>query len=255
MVTIAAWMLGTGMLGSASVARLRSALALALTAAALVLGACTQTRPLLPAAEFARPERTATVLLMPADIELYELTAAGLLEPNAAWTEAAKAHVADALAALLAERDAEIVPYRQPGDPVLLYEPEHLQLVKLHDAVGFAILVHGTTPELALPTKPDFDYTLGDGVAALRRDYGADYALFVALRDSTSSPGRVAMIVIAAALGVGLPGGRQYGFASLVDLESGDIVWFNSLASATGDLREAGPARHATEALLEDLPL
>ena len=35
-----------------------------------------------------------------------------------------------------------------------------------------------------------------------------------------------------ALLGVGLAGGSQTGYASLVDLRTGRVVWFNNLASA-----------------------
>ena len=69
------------------------------------------------------------------------------------------------------------------------------------------------------------------------------------------SSGRVAVIFIGALLGVGIPGGQQVGFASLVDLQSGDVVWFNRLLKGTGDLRKADLARSASEDLLSKLPL
>jgi hypothetical protein len=45
------------------------------------------------------------------------------------------------------------------------------------------------------------------------------------------------------------------GYASLVDLDSGDILWFNVLFSEVGDLRDAGSAAETTEDLLDQLPL
>jgi hypothetical protein len=42
-------------------------------------------------------------------------------------------------------------------------------------------------------------------------------------------------------LKTGIMGGVQSGFASLVDLRTGDIVWFNQLGRATGDLRSRSP--------------
>ena len=44
----------------------------------LLLGACARTDPRLPEAVFERPTGTVAVVVMPADIALYELTAAGL---------------------------------------------------------------------------------------------------------------------------------------------------------------------------------
>jgi hypothetical protein len=111
-------------------------------------------------------------------------------------------------------------------------------------------------PVLALPTKGDrFDWTLGAGVKPLQARTGADYALFVLLRDSYASAGRVALMVGAAVLGVGVPGGRQIGFASLVDLRSGDILWFNRLFNPAGDLRTPEPAAKAVQSLLTQMPL
>ena len=51
-----------------------------------------------------------------------------------------------------------------------------------------------------------------------------------------------------------MQGGEQHGFASLVDLRSGDIVWFNRLLSVVGDLRTEEPAAKTVSQLLEGLP-
>jgi hypothetical protein len=122
--------------------------------------------------------------------------------------------------------------------------------------VGGAILIHKYSGQLlALPTKIDkFDWSLGEGVNILREDFGADYGLFIFWRDSYASPGRVAMMVGMAALGVVAPGGRQIGFASLVDLRSGEIVWFNFQVRGTGDLRGEETALSSVQSLLTDFP-
>jgi hypothetical protein len=92
-------------------------------------------------------------------------------------------------------------------------------------------------------------------VKSLKVDTGADYALFVYLRDSYTSPGRAALMVAAALFGVGLQGGVQLGFASLVDLQTGQIVWFNRLVSPVGDLRTPEAAEKAVQELLVNNPL
>jgi hypothetical protein len=63
------------------------------------------------------------------------------------------------------------------------------------------------------------------------------------------------MILGAALFRVGLPGGVQVGFASLVDLRSGDILSFNRLIDPAGDLRTAEAARNAVKKLLAEIPL
>jgi hypothetical protein len=107
----------------------------------------------------------------------------------------------------------------------------------------------------ALPTKNEkLDWTLGAGVEYVRKKTGADYALFTVIRDSYASSDRKAAMVVAALFGVGLaPGGMQFGFCSLVDLRTGQIVWANRVIRATGDLRTAEPAQETIDTMLEGL--
>ena len=69
------------------------------------------------------------------------------------------------------------------------------------------------------------------------------------------TPSGVALIMVGALLGVGVQGGSQVGFASLVDLNSGNVVWFNRLARAEGDLRKPAKAQDAIDHLLDEIPL
>jgi hypothetical protein len=212
------------------IVRLAAALGLAVFAAA-----CTQTKTFVSDTEIPEISGTTRVLLMPSDVEVSELTAAGLSEPNAAWTASAKTNVETALNSLMAARNAQLVPYRgAAGDGT----------------------IDDYVPALALPTKKDkFDWSMGEAATVLRRSFDADYALFIYIRDSFSSGGRTALIVLGALVGAAVPGGRQTGFASLVDLRSGDVIWFNHLFKETGDLREPDSARDGTESLLKNLPL
>jgi len=52
-----------------------------------------------------------------------------------------------------------------------------------------------------------------------------------------------------------IPGGVHTAFASLVDLKTGDLVWFNRLVDTQADLRDVDPARIAIKKLVADLPL
>lgn len=221
---------------------------------AVALGACTMTK----AYESAPDEKNVNVLrimLLPPDIEISELSAGGLLTPKAAWTSAAERYVNGALNTALDKHDITIVRYQPPAsdDPLL---QDYLQMEKLHAAVGQSIVLHKYFQPWKLPTKGDnLDWTLGPNVNLLAQGSGADHVLFVHLRDSFSSDGRVAAMIFAALLGVSVQGGVQVGFASLVDLESGEVVWFNRLFSQTGDLREAEGATAAVNSLLTEAPL
>jgi hypothetical protein len=63
------------------------------------------------------------------------------------------------------------------------------------------------------------------------------------------------MVASALLFGVVPQGGMQLGFASLVDLQTGQIVWFNRLVSPAGDLRTPEAAEKAIQELLVNNPL
>jgi hypothetical protein len=198
------------------------------------------------------PGKTPTIVVMPLDVQLSEVTAGGLPEPQAEWTEAALKHMRDALETEARTRKVKLTDFHADRGSAEDRQTS-LDLVKLHRAVGGAVLVHQYLEGRALPSKEGkFDWSLGPSVASISRSHEADYALFLFVRDSYASSGRVAVIVIAALLGAGVPGGSQVGFASLVDLKTGDIVWFNRLARAHGDLRTPEAAAETVQALVSD---
>ena len=48
--------------------------------------------------------------------------------------------------------------------------------------------------------------------------------------------------------------GSEHGFASLVDLKTGDIVWFNVIYVGAGELRDAKGATTAVAQLFANMP-
>ncbi len=194
------------------------------------------------------------ILVMPLDVELSLLTSAGILEPNAQWTEAAKSHITSGLSEFFGRREISYHTYQTPEN--LQADDTVLQLQKLHEAVAVTSLNH-YLGGVALPHKvgAPFDLTLGDEVKILKESTGADYALFILVRDSYSSAGRVAMQVAFMLLtGAVAGGGHQVGFVSLVDLNTGDLVWINFLSRGGGDLRELEPAQETINQLLYRFP-
>lgn len=195
-----------------------------------------------------------SILLMPIDVELSELSASGFPVQNAAWTAAAHEHMTASLQSFMSTRSATLtafIPSEEDETPT----SDVSQLQKLHAAVGGSIQVHFQAANFRLPHKNDqFDWTLGPKVSILSSDSDVDYALFIWVRDSYASAGRVAVMAVAAVLGVGLQGGTQNGFATLVDMKSGEIVWFNSLFRGAGDLRTLEAAKATVELLLANFP-
>jgi len=197
---------------------------------------------------FTRLPEGAVVLLMPPDIELFSVSAGGILEPQAEWTERAHANLRQAFLTRSSALKVNFMPL--PGEVDEVVD----SLNRLHGAVGQAIAMHHSGL-FALPTKEGrLDWSLGDEAALMRARTGADYALFAFVRDSYASGERVAMMVVGALLGVGLGGGMQVGYASLVDLATGRVVWFNTLLRQSGDLREPEKARESCDALLDSFP-
>jgi len=219
----------------------------------LVLASC-QTTALNTTGKFVKPDAGTQVLLMSPDVMLTELQAAGMQEPKAEWTNAARGYINAEIEAFLKQRDLKLVHYVEPADPADM--EVHNRLINLHGAVGNALLTHTSIPALALPTKQEtFDWSLGPNVARLREDSGSDLALFIHVRASYASGGRAALVMAGLLLGVPVQAGRQVGFASLVDLRTGDIVWFSKVLGTQGDLRQADSAKPVVESLLTDIPL
>jgi hypothetical protein len=201
----------------------------------------------------------ARIVMVEPDIQLYELKASGMPEPRADWSRRAQETLPRVFAEMLRGKNAELLPdYRPPAD--LPAEHRIRQVLALNQAVISTIFQHSYL-HVPLPTrgtarKRPLTWTLGPGVSEIRAATGADYMLYVFVQDSYASSGRVAMMVLGLALQVALlNGGQQAGIATLVDLKTGDVVWFNVLVDQLGDLRDEEGARNTARNLLKGLPL
>ncbi|MEJ8838918.1 hypothetical protein [Ramlibacter sp. AN1133] len=190
------------------------------------------------------------LVVVPADMELYSISAGGVVEPRADWTEAAQKNFVQAL-----DTQGKLL-----GPDVARMEPaaadELAEVLSLERAVASAIAMHHRNGDMKLQTKGDkLDWSLGDAVKPLKERTGADYALFTWVRDTYASGERKAAMLAMALIGAISLGGEQVGHASLVDLNTGRVVWFNEISRMRGDLREPEPARETVDALLKDFPV
>ena len=224
---------------------------LGLLALLFILSACVTSTVDKTTNEFSPPEGGAVILLMPPDVELSLLTAAGMRETRADWSETGQALVIAEIEKILAGNEHTIK--RLQADPE---DAHQVQIIKLHEAVGDTILTHRFFNQ-PLPSKKDkFDWSLGPGVQDLATSEGADYALFIFARGAYASAARQATALVLAVAGVGVSTGNQAAFASLVDLKSGDIVWFNVTLTGSGvDMRKPEGAASVVKGLMKDLPL
>ena len=213
------------------------AIALA-SAASLALAGCVSTRQYADV-EFVPPQGEYDLIVMRPIVQVGAVTTGGMVEPRADWTDQARAHLLEALRAQQAGRGGRTLVLER-RDAVQGVAPETVaDLERLFVAVGNSIILHRYAG-LNLPTKrrQGIDWTLGEDAVAFGRATGMDYALFLHAEDAIASTGRVALQVLGIAgcfIGFCAPqgGSGQAAYASLVDLRTGEVVWFNLLQAGT----------------------
>lgn len=232
------------------------------SAGALVASGCVSTRQVADA-EFRPPQGNYSLAVMRPDVTVGSVTTGGLVEPRADWTEQARVNLLQALKAQQATRGGRTLIIENRDSVPGVSAETIADLERLHNAVGSSIALHKYMG-YDLPSKRGrgLDWTLGEEAVKFGRATGMDYALFLHAEDKVASTGRVALQVLGVAgclIGFCAPqgGGGQVAYASLVDLKSGDVVWFNVLQTgsqlpgvAFGDIRTPDGAAQMVDRLL-----
>ena len=213
-----------------------------------------QSRQSLTKEAFAFPAhgRVRVVLFRP-DVSVGEQSTGGLDQPNAGWTEQAREQLTEALGKAQAERNIELkLMPGLAGDEAKLMSDYR----KLFKTVADSVIKHRLFGLDPLPTKEEkFDWTLGEGAARLGVLGGGDYGLFFYTLDSYESGSRRMARLLASPMGAKQPNETNMGYAGLVDLKSGDLVWINVDVKMAGDVRTSkGAALRITE-LLDGFPV
>lgn len=202
---------------------------------------------------------SARIVLMRPTITVGEQSTGGLFERNADWTAQARENLEAALRRAQAQLGNEVVAYEEgvAGDNGLA-----VQYARLFGSVADSVQEYQFFVGNRLPTKKrdgGFDWGLGSGIANLPNLQNADYALFVYTRDAYGSTGRKVLQAVGF-LGaiVGAPvmvsSGEHVGYAGLVDLRTGDLVWLNADHQMGGDVRTPEGAEKRVMQLLEGFP-
>jgi hypothetical protein len=204
---------------------------------------------------FALDPNSTKILLFRPKVTAGSQSTAGMFEPNADWTQQARDNLDLALAEAQRRLGNEIVG----SVDVVGRQAESLaEYQSLFAIVAQSVIEFQFFPGNRLPTKKRegaaFDWTLGPGVSALAAHSGARYGLFIFTEDQFGSTGRKIFQVFAAMGGVGIASGQHKGFAGLVDLNSGDLLWLNADLQMGGDVRTMEGARRRVAQLLEDFP-
>jgi hypothetical protein len=199
-----------------------------------------------------RKEGPVRIILFRPDVHVGEQTAGGLDQPNADWTAEAKGFLTAALTKAQSTQNNSVTMMPEMAGADAIVMADYRSLFK---AVADAAFTHKLFPGNRLPTKKDaFDWTLGEGAAKLGEMGGGDYGLFLYTYDSYGSAGRKAVQAVGAIFGVAAPSGVHIGYAGLVDLQTGDLVWINADIQMGGDVRTAEGADKRVQQLLEDFP-
>jgi hypothetical protein len=239
----------------------RLGIALALTLGVSLSG-CVQTRQFADV-QFTPPQGDYRLLVMRPDVTVNALTTGGMAQPRADWTEQARTNIVQALRTQQANHGGQVLVLSKRNELPGISADEVADLERLNYAVGQSIALHKYSGA-ALPTKygKGLDYTLGEDAVSLGRRTGYDYALFVYAEDNIASTGRTALQVIGVAgcfIGFCAPSGgsNQFAYASLVDLRTGEVVWFNVLSTGSqlpgvtfGDIRKPEGAAQMVDRLL-----
>jgi hypothetical protein len=203
-------------------------------------------------AEMLRGEK---IVLFRSSVWVGSQSTGGMPEPNGDWTEEARGLMEAELKVRLAGLNGRILPEPELSGEGAAMLAEHKALFA---SVANAVVEYQFFKGNRLPTRKNgtFDWTLGAGTRAISELAGARYGLFLFTHDEYGSFGRKAFQLLAAGLvGLGVKSGVHRGYAGLVDLETGALVWLNADEAMGGDVRAPEGMKKRVAQLLEDLPI
>jgi len=202
----------------------------------LLTSGCTTTSPFLRTSpQFDQSiAQIKTIAVMPADIEVYSLTAGGMRELIDEWNDIAEQLIKENLKEHLADRFGFTTKFIEEDWLKQNYKDLWNSNRALYNAVAMSALLHTFSMENIFPTKKkNFDYTLGIEVESLANVCQADALLFVYGFDHEATGGRAALAVwnflLGAALGTVILTPNPSGmFMGVVDAHTGELIWFKT---------------------------
>jgi len=197
------------------------------------------------------------VVLLPVDIDVYEMSAGGVREEVPEWSSAAESNIRSAL--LVSKDDSGKCCVTRHVDSSSLTSDEKAiveEHLALFNTVAANVLWTSAPVNNAWHFKTGhFDYTLGDGLSFLKTKYDIDAGLIIVGEDVVSSAGRKTTAFVGAMFGVAVPLGHSILMGGLVDFSTGDVLWMNHEVSAGGtDLRDPESCLDLARSLTKDYP-
>jgi hypothetical protein len=230
-------------------------LLMALTVAGCTTGPTAKVHHSLQRDAAARPLEQ--VVLLPVDVDVYEMSAGGVKEQVPEWSRSAEDNIR---AAMLVSKDprGKCCVTREVDTSALTAEER--EIIKEH--LALFNLVANNAMWATLPANSawhfkaeHFDYTLGNQLRFLKTRYGIDAGLVIVGEDVVSSAGRKATAVVGAVFGVMVPLGHSVLLGGLVDFDTGDLLWLNYKVAGGGtDLRDPGSCLALARELMQGYP-
>jgi hypothetical protein len=197
------------------------------------------------------------IILFRPHLEIVSIGTSGVPAPDADWTKNARQFTQEAFAKSPAMKFAQVVPMPELTGQNAAYAADYQSLYRL---VNDTVFIHGFLLKLPTKRRADgkyvFDWTLGPGAKRLGDMGGGNYGLFVYSYDAyATSRRKMFQFFMQGPAGLLSSGGQHFSYASLVDLDTGKIVWFNFYANKKGDIRTREGAQERADKLLSTLPL
>jgi hypothetical protein len=196
---------------------------------------------------------TIRVVLLRPDINVFEQATGGIDQPDAAGTLKARGAVVEALILALEGRGITVAPVPDLKDQDARLLADYQSMIKL---VVDSAMKHQLFQGDTLPSRTKaFDWSVGPGILRLGALAGGDYGLFIYSADSYASRGRNALRTIGVVTDMPGDASRHVGYAGLIDLQTGNLVWLYANVAMTGDIRNDKGAKLRSLKLLTGFPV
>lgn len=191
--------------------------------------------------------RATRIVVLQAEVQVGSIDSGDVETADPDWTAAVRAKLATQIEAQQRALGNEIVWMPdQTGDQAKLIAA-YIALFRLvWTAAAAQAFDHGSLPA----RRPGARWTLGPGAARIGEIGGGDYALVVQSYDAFATGGRKVFSVLQGKMADVLREGASIhrGYAALIDLATGDLVWLNADWHAGGDPRtEDGAAKRVRQ--------
>lgn len=188
-----------------------------------------------------------TIVILPIDVEVSELSAGGLTEKRDDWTAQVAAH----LNAIVSARHAYRVASPWPAGRAAELQAELDDTRAVFRAITLNQIVHSFVPGLPRvdAVQGSLVYQVGP-IQALLDTQKADAALLLFVRDDYATAGRKGLVFLGAVAGLPVRGGVTLASAALVTRD-GRLLWMNVFGAQTGDLRTLEGAEDLVDELFQ----